>query len=66
MMLQAGVLPPTFPFEDGGVAGTIATIVVIAVLLIGVAVWIWAMARHARLETGAAVGSPTREERKAA
>ena len=57
-------VPPVLP-ADVGAAGTIAAIIVSVVLLVGVAVWIWVMARRTRPGTDI-VEFPTRSEREAA
>ena len=64
-MLGAGVLS-RLPIEDGVFAGTVTTIVLTAVLLIGVAVWFWVMARRTRSGIGATIEFPTSEARRAA
>lgn len=57
-------LPPTLPAGGGGVGETIAAIVTTALLLIGTAIWIWAMTR--RTDLGTTLELPIRGDRKAA
>ena len=57
-------LPPTLPAGGGGVAETIAAIASTALLLIGTAIWVWAMTRRTDLST--TLDFPTRAGRKAA
>lgn len=58
-------VPPVVPLGGtGGTAETIVAIVASALLVAGVAVWIWMMVR--RPKVGTTFELPLREERKAA
>ena len=57
---------PVLPTGGGGIAETISTIVSTAILLIGVGIWVRAMTRQTRSETGTMIEFPTRSGHRAA